>query len=60
MSDRENYGPGQPPANEQVGYGMPPMRRRFKVSGNPKGRPRGVDFYEWLESVTEEIPVDEL
>ncbi len=42
MSDRENHGPEQPPANEQVGYGMPPMRRRFKVSGNPKGRPRGA------------------
>ncbi len=41
MSDRENHGPEQPPANEQVGYGKPPMRRRFKVSGNPKGRPKG-------------------
>ncbi len=42
MSDRENHGPEQPPANEQVGYCKPPTRRRFKVSGNPKGRPRGA------------------
>ncbi len=41
MSDQENHGPEQPPANDEVGYGKPPMRRRFKVSGNPKGRPRG-------------------
>ncbi len=41
MSDRENHGPEQPPANEQVSYGKPPMRRRFKLSGNPKGRPKG-------------------
>ncbi len=41
MSDQENHGPEQPPANGGVGYGIPPMSRRFKASGNPKGRPRG-------------------
>ncbi len=42
MSDRENHGPEQPPANEEVGHRKPPMRRRFKLSGKPKGRPRGA------------------
>ncbi len=42
MSNRENDGPEQPPAHEEVGYRKPPMRRRFKLSGNPKGRPRGA------------------
>ena len=41
MSDRENDGSGQPPAHEEVGYGKPPTRRRFKKSGNLKGRPKG-------------------
>ncbi len=26
---------------EEVGYRRPPMRRRSKTSGNPKGRPKG-------------------
>ena len=42
MSDRENHGPEQPPANVEVGYCKPPTGRRFKVSGNPKGRRKGV------------------
>ncbi len=42
MSDRENDGSEQPPAHEEVGYCKPPMRRRFKVSGNPNGRPKGA------------------
>ncbi len=42
MSDRENDGPEQPPANEEVGYRKPPTQRRFKVSGNPNGRPNGA------------------
>ena len=41
MTDRENEGPEQPPAHEEVGYRKPPTRRRFKKSGNPKGRPKG-------------------
>ncbi len=41
MSNRENDGSEQPPAHEEVGYGKPPTRRRFKKSGNPKGRPKG-------------------
>ena len=28
--------------SEVVGYRKPPMRRRFKVSGNRKGRPKGA------------------
>ncbi len=41
MSNRENDGSEQPLAHEEVGYGKPPTRRRFKKSGNPKGRPKG-------------------
>ncbi len=41
MSNRENDGSEQPPAHEEVGYGKPPTRRRFKKSGNLKGRPKG-------------------
>ena len=41
MSDRENDGSERPPAHEEVGYGKPPTRRRFKKSGNSKGRPKG-------------------
>ena len=42
MADRENEGPQQAPADEEIGYGKPPKRLRFKVSGNPKGRPKGA------------------
>jgi hypothetical protein len=44
MSDRENDGPEQAPSyeNEAVGYRKPPTHRRFKGSGNPKGRPKGA------------------
>ncbi len=41
MSNRENDGSEQPPAYNPVGYGKPPMKRRFKKSGNSKGRPKG-------------------
>ena len=41
MPNRENDGSEQPPAHEEVGYGKPPTRRRFKKSGNSKGRPKG-------------------
>ena len=42
MSNRDNDGPEQPPAEEEVGYCKPPMRRRFKESGNQKGRREGT------------------
>ena len=42
MSNQENEGPEQSPASEEVGYGKPPMQRRFKGSGNPRGRPKGA------------------
>ncbi len=41
MSNRENDRSEQPSAHEAVGYGNPPMERRFKKSGNSKGRPKG-------------------
>ena len=41
MSNRENEGSERLPAQEVVGYGRPPTRRRFKKSGNSKGRPKG-------------------
>ncbi len=42
MSNRDNEGPERPPAHEEVGYRKPPMYRRFKKSGNLKGRPKGA------------------
>ena len=42
MSNRENDGSERPPAHEEVGYRKPPTRRRFKKSGNSKGRPKGA------------------
>ncbi len=42
MSNQENEGPEQAPAHEEVGYGKPPTERRFKKSGNLKGRPNGA------------------
>ncbi len=41
MSNQESDGSEQPPAHQTVGYGKPPMQRRFKKSGNSKGRPEG-------------------
>ncbi len=41
MLNRENDGSEQPPGHEEVGYRKPPTRRRFKKSGNSKGRPKG-------------------
>ncbi len=41
MSNRENDRSEQPSAHEAVGYRKPPMQRRFKKSGNSKGRPKG-------------------
>ncbi len=41
MLNRENDGSEQPPGHEEVGYQKPPTRRRFKKSGNSKGRPKG-------------------
>ncbi len=42
MLNQENDGPEQPPAPEEVGYQKPPTERRFKKSGNLKGRPTGA------------------
>ena len=42
MSNQDPDEPERPPAEEEVGYRKPPMRRRFKDSGNPKGRPKGA------------------
>ena len=42
MSNRENEGSESPPSDEEGGYGKPPKRRRFKGSGNPRGRPKGA------------------
>ncbi|MEM7024096.1 MAG: DUF5681 domain-containing protein [Pseudomonadota bacterium] len=44
MSDREDDGSGSPPGGLGVGYGKPPIDRRFKPgqSGNTKGRPKGA------------------
>ena len=42
MSNRENEGSESPPSEEEGGYGKPPKRRRFKGSGNLKGRPKGA------------------
>ncbi len=42
---------------EEYGVIAPPPA---EIVGGVVVAPRGVDFYDWLESVTEEIPVDEL
>ena len=42
MSDDPDDLPQGPTHDDQVGYGKPPMVRRFKRSGNPKGRPKGA------------------
>lgn len=42
MSNRENEGPEQSPASEEVGYGKPPMQGRLKDSRNRRGRPKGA------------------
>ena len=41
MSTHENSHSDLPPPREEVGYRQPPTIRRFKVCGNPKGRPKG-------------------
>ncbi len=41
MSNPAIDGSKQPLAHEAVGYGKPPMQRRFKKCGNSKGRPEG-------------------
>ena len=41
MSNQEHGGSEQPPAHAAVGYGKPPMEKRFKKCGNSKGRPEG-------------------
>ena len=42
MTDYPDDHPQRGPFDLQVGYGKPPMVRRFKKSGNPEGRPRGA------------------
>ena len=34
--------------DDQVGYGKPPLKRRFKTSGNPSGRPKGAKNRETI------------
>jgi hypothetical protein len=41
MSDSTDEIPPDTPGGDPVGHGNPPRRRRFKKSGNPKGRPAG-------------------
>ena len=41
MSQRENDGSQPSPSSGAGGYRNPPKERRFKTSGNPKGRPKG-------------------
>jgi hypothetical protein len=48
---------------EDIGYGKPPRRTRFKPgeSGNPKGRPKGArsEAAIWREIIGRNIPVRE-
>lgn len=42
MSQQDSDGTKLPSADGEIGYCKPPMQRRFKDSGNPKGRPKGA------------------
>ena len=42
--------------SEEYGVIAPPLAEQ---GGGVIVAPKGVDFYEWLESVTEEVPIDE-
>ena len=42
MTDYPDDLPQGAPHDYDVGYGQPPLARRFKESGNPDGRPRGA------------------
>ena len=48
MSDDPDDLPQGGPHDDQVGYGKPPMVRRFKTSGNPSGRPKGAKNRETI------------
>ncbi len=54
MADEKNRG-------YQVGYGKPPVNRRFQKgrSGNPKGRPRGSNNFSTLleDALNEKVTV---
>jgi hypothetical protein len=42
MTDYPEDLPEGAPHDYDVGYGQPPLVRRFKMSGNPGGRPKGA------------------
>ncbi len=42
---------------EKYGVMAPPPAA---TGGGVMGAPKGVDFHVWLESVTEEVPIDEV
>ncbi len=42
MSDDPDDLPQGGRHDDQVGYGKPPLKRRFKTSGNPNGRTKGA------------------
>ena len=42
MTDYPDNLPKRAPRDYDVGYGQPPLVRRFKKSGNPQGRPKGA------------------
>jgi len=42
MPNQKTAGPENPPAHKEISNSDPCMQRRFKGSGNPKGRPKGA------------------
>ena len=61
MSKYIDETPPDQPRSDPVGYGNPPKKQRFKISGNPDGRPSGAknrksvvrQVAEQMHSVTE-------
>jgi hypothetical protein len=48
MSNKEQKNSTDTPEASPIGYGNPPMMRRFKRSGNPRGRPNGAKNRETI------------
>ena len=56
MTDKPEDKPSTAPNRNSVGYGRPPIQRRFKESGNLQGRPNGAKNRETIvKTVANEV-----